>query len=109
PFPGSANEKRVLPAGKTTYCLPSTRKLIGAAYMLPPVWKCQRFLPVRALKAIKFPSESPAKTRPDAVESTPAEEGEKYLNSHLTVAVKGSIAFNAPKPRALSRWKAPPK
>src|ERR1051326_1877093 len=58
---------------------------------------CQRSFPVRASKAIKLPSESPANTNPPAVESVPPFGDEKYLNCHCSCPVKGSMASRAPE------------
>ena len=45
---------------------------------------------------MKLPSLSPANTRPDAVEVTPADVGVVYLNSQRTAPVAASIARSAP-------------
>src|SRR5262249_38870840 len=47
--------------------------------MRPPVWNCQRLLPVSASRAKKLPSSKPPKTRPPAVDNRPAQGGRMEL------------------------------
>src|SRR6266851_8670163 len=94
---GSAKVKRALPAATATYCFPSTANDIGDEYTDAPHWKCHSTLPEAASSAIKFPSASPVKTSPPAVDSTPAHDGEVCFHSHLSFPVAGSSARNAPQ------------
>src|ERR1035438_272244 len=79
-----------------THCLPSTRKEMGLAAMGPPVWKSQSGLPVLASRAKKLPSSEPEKTRPPAVDSTPAHGALCILNSQRIWPVAASSARMAP-------------
>src|SRR5690349_18418781 len=94
---GRPKANSVEPAAIATYCLPSIAYVIGDAYTDAPHWKCHRILPVAASSAMKFPSASPVKTSPPAVESTPDHDGERCLTSHLIWLVAGSIARTAPQ------------
>src|SRR2546425_10125268 len=82
--------------------------VIAPAYSEEPVWKCQRCLPVRASNAIRLP-DAPAKTRPDAVESTPAQDWLVYGNSQRRSPVVASIARSPLCWPALRRCTAPPR
>src|SRR5215470_16923620 len=77
-------------------CLPSILNDMGLAAIPPPVWKSQRGLPVLASRAKKLPSSEPEKTRPPAVERTPAHGAVCILNSHRITPVVGSRARIAP-------------
>src|ERR1700730_8264352 len=65
--------------------------------MAAPSCTCQRCWPVPASRAMKLPSDSPAKTTPPAVESPPPLGLLKYLNSHFSVPVRGSRALSEPE------------
>src|SRR5439155_20727665 len=69
----SANAVSAVPEGISTYWRPSTMYVMAPAYSEDPVWKCHRFLPAFASNAIRLP-DPPAKTSPDAVDSTPAHD-----------------------------------
>src|SRR5258707_9247510 len=78
------------------HCLPSILKEIGLAAMAPPVWKSQNGLPVFASRAKKLPSSEPEKTRPPAVDRTPAHGAVCILNSQRISPVAASSARIAP-------------
>src|SRR6266478_7448848 len=65
--------------------------------MAAPNCTCHKSCPVCASSAMKLPSESPAKTRPPAVDSVPPLGLLKYLNSHFSTPVKGSRALSMPE------------
>src|SRR5690242_18431942 len=93
---GRPNAKSADPAATTTYSFPSTAYAIGDEYTEAPAWKYHSGFPLAASSAIKFPSASPVKTRPPAVESTPDHVGEGCFHSHLILPVSGSRARRAP-------------
>src|SRR5215471_1406385 len=78
------------------HCLPSILKEMGLAAMPPPVWKSQSGLPVFASRAKKLPSSEPLKTRPPAVDKTPAHGAVCILNSQRICPVEASSARMAP-------------
>src|SRR6267378_3727301 len=94
---GSAKVKRALPAATATYCLPSIANDIGDEYTDAPHWKCHSALPEAASSAMKFPSASPVKISPPAVESTPDHVGDGCFHSHFIFPVSGSMARSAPQ------------
>src|SRR5260370_20764400 len=93
---GKANVKSADPAATATYCFPSIAKDIGDEYTDAPHWKCQRAFPEAASSAMKFPSASPVKTSPPAVESTPDQVGDGCIYYHFIFPVIGSKAFVSP-------------
>ena len=63
---------RFLPAAIVTYCLPPALNVIGDAFRLLPMEKCQSALPVLASSPTRSPSSSAENTNPPAVETVPA-------------------------------------
>src|SRR6516165_8602613 len=94
---GRVKTNNAEPAAIATYSLPSTAYAMGAAWTAPPIWKCHSTFPVVASRAMKFPSESPLNTSPPAVDKTPDQLGDTWLNSHFRSPVSGSIARSAPQ------------
>ena len=101
---GKLNVNSADPAATATYCFPSMANVIGDEYTDAPHWKCHSALPEAASSAMKFPSASPVKTSPPAVESTPDQVGEGCFHSHFIFPVFGSIARNAPVNGAASSF-----
>jgi hypothetical protein len=101
---GNAKVNNALPAATATYCFPSIAKDIGDEYTDAPHWKCQSAFPEAASSAMKFPSASPVKTSPPAVESTPDHVGEGCFHSHFIFPVFGSMARSAPVNGAASSF-----
>src|SRR5260370_33084760 len=93
---GKANVKSADPAATATYCFPSIAKDIGDEYTDAPHWKCQRAFPEAASSAMKFPSASPVKTSPPAVQSTPDHVGEGRFHCPFIFPVLGSMAPTPP-------------
>src|SRR5277367_2795245 len=69
---------------------------MGAETIRLPVLSFHKFFPVRASSAIRYPSSSPAKISPPAVERVPAQGGVYKRKSHLLSPVRGSSALINP-------------
>jgi hypothetical protein len=71
---GKANANIFPPAATATYCFPPVIYVIGDAFQLSFVSKCQSSFPVLASAAANAPLSSQKNTRPPAVESTPPQD-----------------------------------
>src|SRR6202521_6408170 len=94
---GKLNVNSTDPAATATYCFPSIANVIGDEYTDAPHWKCHSALPEAASSAMKFPSASPVKTSPPALDNAPDQLGDRCRNSHFTCPLAGSMARSAPQ------------
>src|SRR3989442_1093356 len=91
---GRAKQWIESPDATATYCLPSTAKLIGDAFMLPPVSYRHKELPVFASSAMRLPSRDDANRTPPAVAITPLlSDARTSLKSHIVFPVSTSSAL----------------
>ncbi len=64
--------------------------------IVAPIWYRHSSFPVRESSASRLPSASPLKINPEAVDSKPAVDGDRYSNCQRRSPVTGSIARSAP-------------